>query len=1009
MMNDKISILYFNSGKEDFVGNLKSEPSTGNVKFVKESITQDEFVCLLDEASADTILLVDGNRVPLTSLNAVCQNYERKNKGKNIGYYSLKKHSLIFGCIRNIWGSDRAITTSPILIGSRSEFQKAYGGNDLHPNVLSAVGYSLQKSVGVKFQRLEEGMTVKKECPFPVNRWDLFLNYSFRLPLRSIFSGDFFRKIFSPSGKVLRDMVCRMLLILFACFAFVYMPYVSRDYGVTGDEFVDHRHAGYVLDYFMKGDKAALDQPKTALHLYGNSLQVVAAAIARTFHIDSYYELRHFICALCGAVGVLFAGLMGLRWGGGLCGLLSALLMFFTPRYFGHSMNNLKDIPFAVGYLMSVYYTIRLFDYYPTFRIRDVLGLALGIGLALGTRSGGLILYPMIFMYGGLYYISVYGIREFYKFGKYFDAVKRILSVLFVAGLVGYLLSIVLWPYALQKPFTNVVVSLERFTHFNIGLRTIFDGKQMMSNMLPWQYAPKYLLIGMPLVTISGFIGYMIYLLFRRKEFSLMAYFLLFSAIFPIFWVIYKNSNLYGGIRHLLFVMPMMVIVSARFWSLLMTLWNNNKLKIVFVLVFSGLFCLPVVHSIRNHPNEYGYFNELAGGMKGAYGNYETDYYFNSLKQSAGWFKKNILPDLPKDRKTVIVSQLPDALNYYFRNDTNIKVIYSRYYEKYSKDWDYAIFANSYINRFQLLNNLFPPEGFVYAPMVDGYPMSFVLKRQTKMELEGFELEKAGKYQEALEVFREYTKRYRCSEEIWGRMAKLYFLTGALNEADVCADKSLMLHPSLNEALYMSGMINIQRKDLNKAFKATERMLAENVSSADAYYLRALVYFNGKKYQEAIQDINKTLAYRQDYDRALILAGDIMRICEQYDQAIKIYSQVLSKHKDINTIISLAETYCRMGHYAETEKLLNEINRNKPGYLPFYKVVARMYIQQNKFKEAELVLNQISQVQQEAELYVLWALYYEKQNNKPEMTAMIAKALAVDADNWEAIKLKRKS
>lgn len=182
-------------------------------------------------------------------------------------------------------------------------------------------------------------------------------------------------------------------MFLFMCFTFVYMPYISRDYGISGDEFVDHRHAGYVLDYFAKGDKAALDQPKTALHLYGNSVQVIAAAIARWFNVDDYYGLRHFICGGVGALGVLAVGLMGMRWGGGLCGLLSVLLMFFTPRYFGHSMNNLKDVPFAVGYALSLFYTVRLFDYFPVFRLRHILGLVVGIGLALGTSSGGLILY----------------------------------------------------------------------------------------------------------------------------------------------------------------------------------------------------------------------------------------------------------------------------------------------------------------------------------------------------------------------------------------------------------------------------------------------------------------------------------------------------------------------------------------------------------------------------------------------------------------------------------------
>ena len=407
-----------------------------------------------------------------------------------------------------------------------------------------------------------------------------------------------------------RERLYRLAMLLFVLFCYVYMSYISKDYGVTGDEFVDHRHAGYVLDYFAKGDKTALNQPQTTLHLYGNIVQVITAAICCWFQVDNYYELRHVVGGMVGATGILAVGLMGLRWGGGLCGLLSVLLMFFTPRFFGHSMNNLKDVPFAVGYMLAIYYTVRLFDTYPVFRWKRIVGLILGITLALGTRSGGLILYPMLFMYAGLYYILYYGIRDFYKFGKHVGAIGRIFGVLLVVVAGSYVLSIALWPFALQNPLTAVVDSLMKFTNYSIGLRTIFDGEQVMSTMLPWRYAPKYLCIGMPIVTLIGFFAYMVYMVVRRKEFSLISFFLLFAVIFPVYWVIHSHSNLYGGIRHLLFVMPPMVVIAARFWSEIMN-WCRGYLKLLPCCVFIGLLALPVAHAFRNHPNEYVYFNEF--------------------------------------------------------------------------------------------------------------------------------------------------------------------------------------------------------------------------------------------------------------------------------------------------------------------------------------------------------------------------------------------------------------
>jgi hypothetical protein len=142
---------------------------------------------------------------------------------------------------------------------------------------------------------------------------------------------------------------------------------------------------------------------------------------------------------------------------------------------------------------------------------------------------------------------------------------------------------------------------------------------------------------------------------------------------------------------------------------------SQKYVKLLVTLVFIGLLALPIQHTIRNHPNQYIYFNEFSGGLSASYGDYEMDYYFNSLKESADWFRKEILPVLPKDKKTIVTTQAADIIKYYFRNDTNIKIVYSRYYEKYSRDWDYAIFGNVYISPHQLKNQLYLTIEICYA------------------------------------------------------------------------------------------------------------------------------------------------------------------------------------------------------------------------------------------------------------------------------------------------------
>lgn len=819
---------------------------------------------------------------------------------------------------------------------------------------------------------------------------------------------DFFRDFGWLDEQARREKVYRTAMWLFVFFCYLYMPYISKDYGVTGDEFVDHRHAGYVLDYFAKGDKAALDQPQTTLHLYGNIVQVITAAICRWFHVDNYYELRHAVGGIVGATGILAAGLMGLRWGGGLCGLLSVLLMFFTPRFFGHSMNNLKDVPFAVGYMLSLYYTVRLFDTYPVFRRKYIIGLVLGITLTLGTRSGGLILYPMLLMYAGLYYMLYYGVREFYKFGKHARAVGRIFGVLAVVVAGSYALSILLWPFALQKPLTAVVDSLTKFTNYSIGLRTIFDGEQMMSTMLPWRYAPKYLCIGMPVVTLVGFFAYLLYMAVRKKEFSLISFFLLFAVIFPVYWVIHSHSNLYGGIRHMLFVMPPMVVVAARFWSEIVN-WCRGYLKLAPCVAFIGLLALPVSHFFRNHPNEYVYFNEFAGGLKGVYGNYETDYYFNSLKESANWFKKNVLPDLPKDTTTVIVTQASSIVDYYFRKDTNIKVIYSRYYEKYSKDWDYGIWGNVYISSYQLKNGLFPPDELLYAPRVEGFPMSCVVKRETKAELEGFRFEQQQQYGRAIEAFKAYCGAHPQKEEVWARLGKICYMTGQFREAQEAFGRALELHPDLNEALYVSALLNIDLNNLAEARKYVDKILAVNASSVDGLYLKAVVYYKQKQYQHAITTLNTLLAYRPNFDRAHLLAGDIFRDNARYEQAAKMYGQAIAYRNNVGAVVQLADMWVRLKKYDKAEEQLKKAVDMQSSYYAIYKVMVRMYLQRGQWREAEEWLKRLEDINNDAELFVLRAMYAEAMHDAASAAAMLEQALKVDSGNAEALRMKSKS
>ena len=72
-----------------------------------------------------------------------------------------------------------------------------------------------------------------------------------------------------------------------------------------------------------------------------------------------------------------------------------------TPRYYGHTFNNPKDIPFAVAYLWGIDYSIRLLKAYPVFSKSLCIKTGLAIGTALAVRVGGLLLifYLCLFLF----------------------------------------------------------------------------------------------------------------------------------------------------------------------------------------------------------------------------------------------------------------------------------------------------------------------------------------------------------------------------------------------------------------------------------------------------------------------------------------------------------------------------------------------------------------------------------------------------------------------------------
>jgi hypothetical protein len=418
--------------------------------------------------------------------------------------------------------------------------------------------------------------------------------------------------------------------------------------------------------------------------------------------------------------------------------------MLAMPCLFGQAFGNLKDIPFTSGYLATIFLIIRFVRELPVPRWKTAILIGLAIAFTCSVRIGGLILFG----YFGLA-VAAYLILKPFLLKQIFSTklcLVRLLGQSFAILLIGYFAGLLFWPFALQSVFQNPLESLQVMEHYKVSIRQIFEGKWLWSTQLPWYYLPKWLLISTPEFIFFGF-GVFLILFFRnwiKQDNKQLFYelFVLFTLFFPIIYVIIIKANLYSGVRQMLFVMPVLAIFSSMGLMGLYNYFPFKPIKIASVVFYFLLMILPFKHQASTFPADYIYFNDVSGGNKNAWSNYEYDYYFHGIKKSSEY-----LIALVGDDKITVASNC--NLSNYFNNCQNIHYEYSRYLERSSVDWDYGLFGVNYIHPELLKNGKWQSTEIIKTFYHDGNPIVVMLKRKDKLDFQGIRKSELGEFDEA--------------------------------------------------------------------------------------------------------------------------------------------------------------------------------------------------------------------------------------------------------------------
>lgn len=691
-----------------------------------------------------------------------------------------------------------------------------------------------------------------------------------------------------------------------AVLALILMMRLSQDAGISGDEFFHYKQAENVYKYyasFGQDSTAAVVTEKYNLPYYGQSVDNFAYFITHVFHIDNYMEFRHGLNSIMGWLAILFAGLFVKRVAGWRAGVFTMILMLVSPRFLGHSFNNLKDLPLATATIMSIYYIVKFLDELPKMKWSTMIMLAISIAFAISVRIGGLIVIFYFALFALVYY--------FWKKNTLKKEFGKVLMWGLGIAIVGYIIAILTWPFGMKAPIDNPKETLGNMTKFAIAIRQVFEGQAQWSDALPWYYTPKFIFMTVPLVVLAGALSGIV-MMFQNKKKWFYYFVLLFTFIFPIFWIVINKSNVYGGWRHAIFVYPSLVALAGLGINALVEMFKNKYVKIVIISAF-GILCInPIAHCVRNHPYEYVYFNELSGGMDKAYGNYELDYYYHSLREASDWVKANAKKDnLTKGNKIVVACWHLSPIDYYFRNDTaKFKTAFIRYNERGESDWDYAIICNTGIPPEELKNGAFPPKNTVYQVKVDGKPICIVIKRQDKSDLEGVELKNKGLLDQAVPFLQKAIQKDPQNESALINLSEIYLRKNNADSVIMLTNKVLKFNPKAENANYFKAYALFTKNRNQEAFNICNQVIKDNFKYPASYSLAASVKLKEQDLFAAEGYLNKLIEidrFDQQTMQQLVTIYQAQGLDEK-NAYVKLYS-TLADHFKANGNKQAAQEY----------------------------------------------------------------------------------------------------
>ena len=628
-----------------------------------------------------------------------------------------------------------------------------------------------------------------------------------------------------------------------------------HQYGITIDEPSQVAYGQTVFDWYFGQDKADdffRKSTQIGLELYGVLFNLVAYCASKLLPFD-LYDTHHLINAVVGLLGVVAVYKIGTTLGTSSTGLLAAILLLLIPRYYGHTFNNPKDIPFAICYALSLYHLIRGLSEIPHLSWKRIIFTGLSIGLTLGTRIGGLIL----FAYLGLFWTLTYFLAAMRTPQKKIAYLKTYAIQMASIIASAWITMLAFWPRAQQEPFTYPFYALRYFSHFTHHNTTFFDGQIIQSVDVPRTYALQWFSMALPELHILCLIAVLFYLACNLKKLALsrsnLQWILLaFATAFPLVYVISIHAPLYDGFRHFLFIFPPLAVICAGgLERAFRHLTNRLRIFLIIPVLLAGLH---IYDMILLHPNEYVYFNRIyAGGLFKASQKYQTDYWENTYKQGIAWLDMHYAT-LSGGRKLRIGAGSQNA-QYLLNKERYV-------FEPVPEHIDLYL-STTRDDRHKLI-----PGEILHTIQRDQVPLFYIIRPDSSYNTDPFFINQAIRYK-ILAWKHIRNKNYSAARDAY---------KNALHHDP----DDVLSHTNI-------GMVYYNLKEYKKAREHLERAIVLAPEYIKAHKHLGNVYNALKQYPEALATYRKVLTHEPD------LVG------VQYPEALATYRKILTHEPDLVT------------------------------------------------------------------------------------------------------------